>query len=46
MNFEQRMRAIVKALPPMARNFIPAALIELLLDLCKHADQTNQEKQR
>jgi hypothetical protein len=44
-NFEQRMRDVVAKLSPTARMFIPAALIDLLIDLCKEADKSNQEKQ-
>jgi hypothetical protein len=44
--FEARMRAIAASLPATARMLVPSALIELLFDLCRFADQVkaNQEK--
>lgn len=38
------MREIADRLPQTARMFVPGALIDLLIDLCKVADQINQEK--
>jgi hypothetical protein len=42
--FEERMRAIAAGLPATARMFVPGALIDLLIDLCKAADKANQER--
>jgi hypothetical protein len=41
---EQRMRDIAAGLPATARMFVPGALIDLLIDLCKAADKANQER--
>lgn len=43
-NLEQRMRDIADSLSGTARMFVPAALITLLIDICKTLDQLTQEK--
>lgn len=42
--FEQRMREIADRLPQTARMFVPGALIDLLIDLCKVADKINHQE--
>jgi len=43
---EQRMRDVAASLPATARMFVPAALVDLLIDLCKTADQGAAERAR
>lgn len=40
--FEERAKAIISGLSPMARTFLPGGLLDLLLDICIALD--NQRK--
>jgi hypothetical protein len=38
MNFEDRAKHVFSGLSPMVKGFLPAALIALLMDICKRLD--------